>query len=203
MQNRERRSVAVRQKICRLRRDAKPPELFRGIDRRGGRRWARRLAQGRRFVLHRLPRAVSSVGRASPLHGEGRRFEPVTAHHNLADRESGPVPGRNRHGRPALPEPPDQPRTSWRGRRSYRPSSISWPLPASSPRSSPSRLFGTRNRKSRRRVPAAFGIQAVCASPQWATTPAASSSATLAAGAFRSSSQTIGTGRRTSACWRT
>jgi hypothetical protein len=25
-------------------------------------------------------RAVSSVGRASPLHGEGRRFEPVTAH---------------------------------------------------------------------------------------------------------------------------
>ena len=33
---------------------------------------------------HGLPqvaeRAVSSVGRASPLHGEGRRFEPVTAH---------------------------------------------------------------------------------------------------------------------------
>ena len=28
-------------------------------------------------------RAVSSVGRASPLHGEGRRFEPVTAHQGV------------------------------------------------------------------------------------------------------------------------
>lgn len=34
-------------------------------------------------VLERLYRAVSSAGRASRLHREGRRFEPVTAHQVL------------------------------------------------------------------------------------------------------------------------
>jgi hypothetical protein len=58
--------------------------------RRGGHRFDRK---GRwRIVLARLPgqavrgtsvaRAVSSAGRASRLHREGRRFEPVTAHHS-------------------------------------------------------------------------------------------------------------------------
>ncbi len=27
-----------------------------------------------------MPRAISSVGRACPLHGQGRRFEPVIAY---------------------------------------------------------------------------------------------------------------------------
>ncbi len=33
-------------------------------------------------------RAVSSVGRASRLHREGQRFEPVTAHHFLLNSDS-------------------------------------------------------------------------------------------------------------------
>lgn len=49
---------------------------------------------------HCLPqvaeRAVSSVGRASPLHGEGRRFEPVTAH-----QSPGPTFSRRQCGRVA------------------------------------------------------------------------------------------------------
>ena len=34
-------------------------------------------------------RAVSSVGRASRLHREGQRFEPVTAHHTSTENRSG------------------------------------------------------------------------------------------------------------------
>jgi hypothetical protein len=39
------------------------------------------LAPSRRRAIHLAARAVSSVGRASALHAECRRFEPVTAHH--------------------------------------------------------------------------------------------------------------------------
>lgn len=34
-------------------------------------------------LLHLTNRAISSVGRASRLHREGRQFEPVIAHHSL------------------------------------------------------------------------------------------------------------------------
>ena len=35
------------------------------------------------LVSRSIFRVVSSVGRASPLHGEGRGFEPLTTHHKI------------------------------------------------------------------------------------------------------------------------
>lgn len=60
-----------------------------------------------RMALNGGQRAVSSVGRASRLHREGRRFEPVTAHHASQRPPEGPASGRQHTERVDLAVPGD------------------------------------------------------------------------------------------------
>lgn len=49
-----------------------------------------RVSQSEARMPDGITWAVSSAGRASRLHREGRRFEPVTAHHVALDQKNDP-----------------------------------------------------------------------------------------------------------------